>query len=405
MANKRQAAIGFIFITLMLDVTGLGLILPVLPKLILQLIEGDISDASRYGGLLTFTYAIIQFLFAPVLGALSDQYGRRPVLLLSLFGFALDYLFLSFAPTIGWLFVGRAVAGVTGASITTAMAYIADISSAENRAKNFGMIGAAFGLGFIIGPVIGGLLGSFGPRVPFMVAAGLCFLNCLYGYFILPESLSVSNRRKFSFKRANPFGSFRSLARYPGIRGLIFSLFLVYLAAHAVQSNWSYFTIERFGWDEKMIGISLGVVGILVAAVQGGLIRVINPILGNEKSVYAGLLLYAFGLLLFAFATQSWMMFVFLIPYSLGGITGPALQSIITGNVAANEQGELQGIIAGMVSLTSIAGPPVMTGLFSYFTKPGAPVHFPGSAFLLGSVFMLLSACIAYRTLKVRKLK
>lgn len=405
MANKRQAAIGFIFITLMLDVTGLGLILPVLPKLILQLIEGDISDASRYGGLLTFTYAIIQFLFAPVLGALSDQYGRRPVLLLSLFGFALDYLFLSFAPTIGWLFVGRAVAGVTGASITTAMAYIADISSAENRAKNFGMIGAAFGLGFIIGPVIGGLLGSFGPRVPFMVAAGLCFLNCLYGYFILPESLSVSNRRKFSFKRANPFGSFRSLARYPGIRGLIFSLFLVYLAAHAVQSNWSYFTIERFGWDEKMIGISLGVVGILVAAVQGGLIRVINPILGNEKSVYAGLLLYAFGLLLFAFATQSWMMFVFLIPYCLGGITGPALQSIITGNVAANEQGELQGIIAGMVSLTSIAGPPVMTGLFSYFTKPGAPVHFPGSAFLLGSVFMLLSACIAYRTLKVRKLK
>lgn len=405
MANKRRAATGFIFITLMLDVTGLGLILPVLPKLILQLIEGDISDASRYGGLLTFTYAIIQFLFAPVLGALSDQYGRRPVLLLSLFGFALDYLFLSFAPTIGWLFVGRAVAGVTGASITTAMAYIADISSAENRAKNFGMIGAAFGLGFIIGPVIGGLLGSFGPRVPFMVAAGLCFLNCLYGYFILPESLSVSNRRKFSFKRANPLGSFRSLARYPGIRGLIFSLFLVYLAAHAVQSNWSYFTIERFGWDEKMIGISLGVVGILVAAVQGGLIRVINPILGNEKSVYAGLLLYAFGFLLFAFATQSWMMFVFLIPYCLGGITGPALQSIITGNVAANEQGELQGIIAGMVSLTSIAGPPVMTGLFSYFTKPGAPVHFPGSAFLLGSVFMLLSACIAYRTLKVRKLK
>lgn len=405
MANKRKAATGFIFITLMLDVTGLGLILPVLPKLILQLIEGDISDASRYGGLLTFTYAIIQFLFAPVLGALSDQYGRRPVLLLSLFGFALDYLFLSFAPTIGWLFVGRAVAGVTGASITTAMAYIADISSAENRAKNFGMIGAAFGLGFIIGPVIGGLLGSFGPRVPFMVAAGLCFLNCLYGFFILPESLSESNRRKFSFKRANPLGSFRGLARYPGTRGLIFSLFLVYLAAHAVQSNWSYFTIERFGWDEKMIGISLGVVGLLVAAVQGGLIRIINPILGNEKSVYAGLLLYAFGLLLFAFATQSWMMFVFLIPYCLGGITGPALQSIITGNVAANEQGELQGIIAGMVSLTSIAGPPVMTGLFSYFTKPGAPVHFPGSAFLLGSVFMLLSAYIAYRTLKTKKLR
>ena len=405
MAKNRQAAIGFIFITLMLDVTGLGLILPVLPKLILQLIDGNISDASRYGGMLTFTYAIMQFLCAPVLCGLSDQFGRRPVLLFSLLGFALDYLFLSFAPSIGWLFVGRAVAGITGASFTTATAYIADISNAENRAKNFGMIGAAFGLGFIIGPVIGGLLGSFGPRVPFMVAAGLSFLNCLYGYFILPESLSLSNRRKFSIKRANPLGSLMNLKKYPGIGGLVFSFFLIYLAAHAVQSNWSFFTIERFGWDEKMIGISLGVVGLLVAAVQGGLVRVINPMIGNEKSVYFGLLLYAIGLLLFAFASQSWMMFVFLIPYCLGGIAGPALQSIISGNVAANEQGELQGTLAGLISLTSIAGPPMMTGLFSYFTKPGAPIHFSGAAFLLGSVLMLCSAFIAFRTLRAVKIK
>jgi len=405
MAKNRQAAIGFIFITLMLDVTGLGLILPVLPKLILQLIDGNISDASRYGGMLTFTYAIMQFLFAPVLGGLSDQFGRRPVLLFSLLGFALDYLFLSFAPSIGWLFVGRAVAGITGASFTTATAYIADISNAENRAKNFGMIGAAFGLGFIIGPVIGGLLGSFGPRVPFMVAAGLSFLNCLYGYFILPESLSLSNRRKFSIKRANPLGSLMNLKKYPGIGGLVISFFLIYLAAHAVQSNWSFFTIERFGWDEKMIGISLGVVGLLVAAVQGGLVRVINPKIGNEKSVYFGLLLYSIGLLLFAFASQSWMMFVFLIPYCLGGIAGPALQSIISGNVAANEQGELQGTLAGLISLTSIAGPPMMTGLFSYFTKQGAPIHFSGAAFLLGSVLMLCSAFIAFRTLRAVKIK
>jgi len=405
MAKNRQAAIGFIFITLMLDVTGLGLILPVLPKLILQLIDGNISDASRYGGMLTFTYAIMQFLFAPVLGGLSDQFGRRPVLLFSLLGFALDYLFLSFAPSIGWLFVGRAVAGITGASFTTATAYIADISNAENRAKNFGMIGAAFGLGFIIGPVIGGLLGSFGPRVPFMVAAGLSFLNCLYGYFILPESLSLLNRRKFSIKRANPLGSLMNLKKYPGIGGLVISFFLIYLAAHAVQSNWSFFTIERFGWNEKMIGISLGVVGLLVAAVQGGLVRVINPKIGNEKSVYFGLLLYSIGLLLFAFASQSWMMFVFLIPYCLGGIAGPALQSIISGNVAANEQGELQGTLAGLISLTSIAGPPMMTGLFSYFTKPGAPIHFSGAAFLLGSVLMMCSAFIAFRTLRAVKIK
>jgi DHA1 family tetracycline resistance protein-like MFS transporter len=403
MANNRKAAMGFIFITLLIDVTGLGLIIPVFPKIIQQMIHGNISEASTYGGWLTFTYAIMQFLFAPVLGGLSDKYGRRPVLLFSLFGFSLDYLFLSFAPTIGWLFVGRTIAGITGASFTTATAYIADISTPANRAQNFGMVGAAFGLGFIVGPVIGGLLGSFGPRIPFMVAAGLSFANCLYGYFVLPESLSMENRRAFSWKRANPLGSLRQLSKYPGLGGLISAFILIYLAAHAVQSNWSFFGIEKFRWDEKMIGISLGVVGLLVAVVQGGLIRIINPKLGNEKSVYLGLLLYAIGLLLFAFASQSWMMFVFLIPYCLGGISGPALQSIISGNVPADEQGELQGALTSLVSLTSIVGPPMMTGLFAYFTKPSAPIHFSGVSFLLGSVLMLASAFIAYRTLHSSK--
>lgn len=403
MAEKKQAAIGFIFLTLVIDVTGLGLIIPVMPKLIEQLIHGDISDASRYGGYLTFTYAIMQFLFAPVLGALSDQYGRRPVLLFSLFGFAMDYLFLSFAPTIGWLFLGRAVAGITGASFTTASAYIADISTPETRAKNFGMIGAAFGLGFIIGPVIGGLLGSFGPRVPFMAAAGLSFLNWLYGYFILPESLALNNRRSFDWKRANPLGSLKNLTKHPALGGLISAFILIYLAAHAVQSNWSFFTIEKFHWSETMIGISLGVVGLLVAIVQGGLIRIINPKLGNERSVYLGLLLYAIGLLLFAFAWKSWMMFAFLIPYCLGGICGPGLQSIMSGNVAPDEQGELQGALTSLISLTSIVGPPLMTGLFSYFTKKGAPVYFPGASFLLGSMLMLTSAVIAYRALHTSK--
>lgn len=400
MARNGKAAIGFIFITLMIDVTGLGLIIPVLPKLIQELIHGNISDASKYGGFLTFTYAIMQFLFAPVLGGLSDRYGRRPVLLFSLFGFGLDYLFLSFAPSIGWLFFGRAVAGITGASFTTATAYIADISTPENRAQNFGMVGAAFGLGFIIGPVIGGLLGSFGPRVPFMVAAGLSFANWIYGYFVLPESLAKENRRKFQWKRANPLGSLKQLSKYPGLTGLIAAFFLVYLASHAVQSNWSFFTIEKFQWSEKMIGISLGVVGLLVALVQGGLIRVINPALGNEKSVYIGLLLYTSGLLLFAFASSSWMMFAFLIPYCLGGISGPALQSIISGNVPPDEQGELQGALTSLISLSSIAGPPMMTGLFAYYTKPGNKVHFSGAAFLLGGILMLISAFIAYRSLR-----
>jgi DHA1 family tetracycline resistance protein-like MFS transporter len=403
---KKTAAIGFIFITLMIDVTGLGLIIPVMPKLIQELLAGSsISDASRYGGLLTFCYAIMQFLFAPVLGGLSDQYGRRPVLLFSLFGFGLDYLFLSFAPTLGWLFVGRAIAGITGASFTTATAYIADISTPENRAQNFGMVGAEFGLGFIIGPVIGGFLGSFGPRIPFMVAAGLSFANWLYGYFVLPESLPMHNRRPFQWRRANPLGSLKQLTRYKGLGGLLISFLLIYTAAHAVQSNWSFFTIERFNWSEKMIGISLGVVGLLVGAVQGGLIRYINPRLGNEKSVYTGLLLYSAGLFCFAFATQSWMMFVFLLPYCLGGIAGPALQSIISGSVAPDQQGELQGALTSLISISSIIGPPMMTGLFSYFTGKNAPFHFPGVAFLLGAVLMLISTYFAYRSLHALRSK
>lgn len=259
------------------------MILPVLPKLIQELIHGNISDASRYGGLLTFGYAVMQFMFAPVLGGLSDQFGRRPVLLFSLFGFGLDYLFLSFAPTIGWLFAGRAIAGITGASFTTATAYIADISTAENRAQNFGMVGAAFGSGSIIGPVIGGFLGSFGSRVPFMVAAGLSFANCMYGYFVLPESLSEKKTGgRSTGKRADPLGSFKQLSKYPGLGETYHRV--VYVASHAVQSNWSFFSIEKFNWTEKMIGISLGVVGLLVAIVQGGLIRVINPKLEMKKA-------------------------------------------------------------------------------------------------------------------------
>ena len=403
MSTNRKAALGFIFITLLIDITGWGLIIPVFPQLIQQLIHGNISKASQWGGWLGFAYAIMQFLFAPVLGNLSDRFGRRPVLLAALFGFGIDYLFLSFAPTIGWLFVGRVVAGITGASITTGMAYIADISTQEDRAKNFGLVGAAFGLGFIIGPAIGGFLAGFGPRVPFLVAAGLAFLNGLYGYFVLPESLPKEKRRKFEWKRANPLGSLLHLKKYPAIGGLIFSLFLVYIAAHAVQSNWTFFTIEKFGWSPKLIGISLAVIGALITVIQGGLIRIVNPILGNEKSVYIGLGLYTVGLFLFAFASESWMMFVFLVPYCLGGIAGPALQAIMSNHVPSNEQGELQGALTSLLSVTTIIGPPMMTNLFAYFTSPGAPIHFSGAAFLLGALFMLASAIVAYSVLRGEK--
>ena len=400
MITNRKAAIGFIFVTLLIDITGLGLIIPVMPKLIEELLHtSDVSKASQYAGWLTFAYAITQFVFAPVLGNLSDKYGRRPILLFSLLGFGIDYLFLSFAPSIGWLFVGRIIAGVTGASFTTASAYIADISTNENRAQNFGMIGAAFGLGFILGPMIGGLLGELGSRVPFFVAAGLALLNCAYGYFVLPESLDKEHRRAFEWKRANPVGSLLQLRKYPAVSGLIISLILIYIAGHSVQSNWSFFNIEKFGWSPKMIGISLGIVGLLVGVVQGGLVRVVNPKIGNEKSIYLGLGLYALGLLLFAFASQGWMMFVFLIPYCLGGIAGPALQSLISGHVPPNEQGELQGALTSLMSATSIIGPPLMTNLFAYFTKEEAPVYFPGAAFFLGALLMIASTYYAYKAL------
>ncbi|MCJ1807570.1 MULTISPECIES: TCR/Tet family MFS transporter [Flavobacterium] len=398
--NKKQAAIGFIFITLLIDVIGLGIIIPVTPKLIQELIHGNVSDAAQYGGWLTFAYAFTQFLFSPLVGNLSDKYGRRPVLLLSLFGFSLDYLLLAFAPTISWLFIGRILAGITGASITTASAYIADISNDENRAKNFGMIGAAFGLGFIIGPVIGGLLGQYGARIPFYAAAVLCLLNFLYGYFILPESLSKKHRRAFDWTRANPIGAFISLKKYPKLIGLTLAVFLLHTASHAVQSNWSYFTMYQFHWDETMIGLSLGVIGLLVALVQGGLIRWINPKLGNVKSIYVGMALYTIGMFLFGFASQSWMMFAFLIPYCLGGIAGPALQAVIAGQVPANEQGEIQGTLTSLISASAIIGPPIMSNVFYYFTQESSAHPFAGAPFVLGGLGMLLSTLMAYVSLK-----
>ncbi len=403
MLPSKKAALGFIFITLLLDVIGFGIIIPVMPVLIEELIHGDLSAASRWGGWLTFAFAFMQFLCAPILGNLSDRYGRRPVLLFSLFGFGIDYILIAVAPTIGWLFVGRIIAGITGASFTTASAYIADISAPAERAKNFGMIGAAFGLGFIIGPVIGGLLGSMGSRVPFIAAAVLSLLNWLYGYFVLPESLDKANRRNFTWKRANPVGSLMHLRKYPALSGLIISLMLIYIAVHSVQSTWAFFNMEKFKWDERMVGISLGVVGLLVGLVQGGLIRIVNPRLGNEKSIYIGLAFYSFGLVLFAFASQSWMMFAFLIPYCLGGICGPALQAVISNHVPPNEQGELQGALTSLMSVTTIIGPPVMTNLFAYFTQKGAPVYFPGAPFLLGAVLMLASTILAYRMFKTEK--
>ena len=399
MKDPKKNALTFIFITLLIDVIGLGIIIPVLPKFIGSLIHGDLSLASTYSGWLTFAYAGMQFLFAPIVGALSDRFGRRPVLLCSLFGFGIDYIFMGFAPTIGWLFVGRLISGITGASFTTAGAYIADVSPPEKRAQNFGLIGAAFGLGFIIGPVIGGLLGQISPRLPFFAAAGLALINWIYGYFILPESLSPDLRRKFEWKRANPIGVLKNFNRYPVILSLVASLVCIYLASHATQSTWTFYTMEKFKWDEKMVGYSLGFVGIMIALVQGVLIRIIIPKLGQKRSIYFGLGLYAIGFICFAFATKGWMMFAFVIPFSLGGICGPALQGVMTGQVPPNEQGELQGALTSLISVTSIFGPLMMTNLFSYFTSKNAPIYFPGASFLMGAFLTLLSVIFAMRSL------
>lgn len=391
MTVKRTAALGFIFVTILLDVIGIGIIIPVIPKLIEELTGSGLSEASKYGGWLVFSFAIMQFLFAPAMGSLSDKFGRRPILLFALLGLGLDYLLQAYAPTVAWLFIGRLLAGITGASFTTATAYIADISTPEKRTQNFGLAGAAFGVGFIIGPVIGGIFAQWGSRVPFLVAAGLTFFNLLYGYFVLPESLAKENRREFDLKRANPLVSLVMLKRYPVVSGLVSSLFLIFVAGQAVQSNWAYYTMLKFSWNEAWVGYSLGFVGLLVAIVQGGLIRVVIPKLGQNNALYFGLLLNCIGLALFSIANEGWMMFVILIPYALGGIAGPAIQGIISNQVPANEQGELQGAMASIMSASAIIGPLLMNNLFAYFSQKTALIYFPGMPFLVASILVLAS--------------
>ncbi len=393
--EPRKAALTFIFVTVLIDVTGLGIIIPVIPQLIMELTGEGLSKAALYGGWLMFCYAFMQFACAPIIGALSDRFGRRPVLLLSLAGFGIDYVITGFAPTIYWLFGARIVAGITGASITTANAYIADISSPEKRAQNFGLIGAAFGLGFIIGPVIGGLLGELGSRIPFFAAAGLAFLNCLYGYFILPESLPKEKRRPFEWKRANPLGSLQQIRKFPAISGLVGVFFLLYMSHHATQSTWTYFTMDKFGWDEAMVGFSLGIVGISVAIVQGGLTRIVIPKIGEVNSVYVGLMFSTLGFLAFAFSPSGTVLLALIFPFALGGFAGPALQGIIANEVEDNQQGEVQGALTSLISFTAIIGPPLMTGLFGYFTSDSAPIDLPGAAFVAGAMLTFLALIVA----------
>lgn len=398
---KRTPALGFILFTVLLDVIGIGIIIPVIPGLLAELGIPDAGQASFTGGLLLFTYAFMQFLFAPILGGLSDQYGRRLVILIALFGLTIDYLVVAFAPTIAWLFAARIVAGICGASFSSASAYVADISAPEDRPKNFGMIGAAFGLGFILGPVMGGLLGQIDIRLPFFVSAGLTFLNFVYGYFFLPESLSIENRRKFEWKRANPIGSLKSLGKYPILKNLFIAFFIIYVASHSVQSNWSFFGKEVFDWDELDIGISLAVVGFFVAIVQAVLIGRAVKKFGQSKTIYIGLACNLTGFILFAIASEEWMIYSFLAVYVMGGLAGPTLQGIMSSEVPANEQGEFMGAITSLQNLGNIFGPLIMTGIFFYFTT-SSNFYFPGAAFALAAIFSIVSGTIIYKTISKR---
>lgn len=396
--QKRSAALGFIFITIFIDVLGLGIIVPVLPKLLETLGHIDVSTASKYSGWLNFVYASMQLLFASVIGSLSDKYGRRPVLLISLLGFSIDYLFMAFAPTIAWLFVGRFIAGVAGASNATATAYISDISTGHKRAANFGLVGAASGFGLIIGIGLGAYLGDLNLKFPFLAAAGFAFFNALYGFFVLPESLKPEHRRPFDWKRANPVGALVDIfKRHPELGGLISVLTLVYTAQKSVEYLLSFYLFEKFEWTLKSVG-TLGVfIGVVLAAIQGGLIRYTIPKFGQQKNIVAGFVFYAVGLILIAFATKGWMMYAFMIPYCLGGIGGPALQAFATERVDKNEQGELQGAITIVQSLSVIIGPLLFGYTFFASTNNKDGWYFPGFSYLIGAGMVLIALFILVR--------
>lgn len=396
----NKSALGFIFTAILIDVVGLGLIIPVLPSLIKEMTGGNDSEAALYGGWMMFTYAAFEFLFAPLMGALSDRFGRKKILVASLFGFTLDYLFLAIAPTIFLFFVGRVIAGILGASYTTGTAYIADISKPEERAKNFALVGVAFGLGFIIGPFLGGVLGSLGNRIPFYVAAAFSGLNCLFGLFFVPESLPLEKRRAFDWRRANPVGTIIHLKKYPELHWLMLAFFLFYLSGHSIQSTWTYFNIACFQWTEWEIGVSLAVIGVLVTVINGFMIDPVIKYFGIGKTILGSAFFLAFGLLCFSFATASWMMYLFMIPYLLGGICEPAIQSLISNKIPDNEQGEIQGALTGLISLSSIAGPVLMTNLFYLFTSKSASVYFPGAPFFLGFLITLLTIVLLIPVLR-----
>lgn len=389
-------ALTFIFITVLIDMIGFGLIIPVMPDLIEELTGLGADDAAILGAWLMVTYAVTQFVFAPIVGALSDRFGRKPVLLAALAGFTIDYAIMGFAPFFWMLLIGRLLAGIFGASYSTANAYIADITPPEKRAGRFGMIGAAFGLGFIIGPAVGGILGDmFGPRAPFFAAAVLAGLNLLYGLIVLPETLKPENRRRFEWSRANPFGALWQIRKYPAVFSLIFAVALMLLGHSVFPAIWSYYTAYKFEWDAGQIGLSLMVVGITAAIVQGGLTRVLVPKMGEWRAITLSLLLGIGGYAAYGLVTEGWMVYAVILLGAIGGIGQPALQGVMSRIMPPNAQGELQGAMTSLQSLSMVIGPLIMSRLFSGFSGEGAPVEFPGAPFLLAAALTAAALLVA----------
>ena len=397
-----KAAFVFIFIAVLVDSIGFGIILPVLPRLIMQLTGVTVDRAAVYGGWLGFVYALMQFFCASVLGNLSDRFGRRPVILFALFALGIDYLIMGWAPVIGWLFVGRAIAGMAGASFTPAYAYVADISPPEKRAQNFGLMGAAFGGGFILGPAIGGLLGSLGPRAPFFTAGAIALLNASFGLLALPESLPAGARRPFDWRRANPLGTLRQMRRYPAVEWLLGALFLWQLGHQVLPSTWAFYTISKFHWSSADVGYSLAFVGAVMAVAQGALTRVLIPALGGERRAAAfGMGAAVLAYLGYALVTQGWAMYAVSLCTCIFALTYPSMNALASQQIPANSQGELQGAVACLYSLSAIAGPPLMTQVFGYFSRPDAVVHFPGAAFLTAALLTVACAALFGRALRL----
>ncbi|MEW5850109.1 MAG: TCR/Tet family MFS transporter [Myxococcota bacterium] len=401
--SRRHAAMSFILITVLLDMLGIGVIIPVLPKLVTSLHGGDLSSGSAVFGWFVASYALLQFLFSPIIGNLSDAYGRRPIILVSLLGAGLDYALLAWAPTLEWLFIGRVIAGITGANITAANAYIADVSPPEQRARNFGLIGACFGVGFILGPALGGLVAGYGLRAPFVVAAGLTLLNTLYGFFVLPESLAKEQRRPFDWKGANPLSSLQALRKYPVVLGLTFTLLLDRIAHDVLPSTWVLYTTYRFQWTELDNGMALATIGVMFAVVQGGLTGKAVAKLGERLALLIGLTINATAFVLYGLATSGWMLYPIMVFMSFAGIAGPSLQSLVTRRVPADEQGALQGALTGVQSMAAVVGPLLATQLFGYFTSDAAPMKVPGAAFLAGAVIVVAAALVAVRASREEK--